>query len=135
MANYLELSLTQVAAVASLILVNAILSVALRLRLERSLLFASVRTIVQLALIGLVLEWIFEQTQWYWVILLATLMTTVAGLTAASRTQRRYQGMWLDSLISVWVSSWLATAITLQIIRQDETNWLAQIGRASCRER
>ena len=116
MANYLELSLTQVAAVASLILVNAILSVALRLRLERSLLFASVRTIVQLALIGLVLEWIFEQTQWYWVILLATLMTTVAGLTAASRTQRRYQGMWLDSLISVWVSSWLATAITLQII-------------------
>jgi putative ABC transport system permease protein len=125
MANYLELSFAQVAWVASLILINAGLSLALRLRLERSLLMASVRTIVQLALIGLVLEWIFEQTHWYWVILLATLMTIVAGVTAASRTQRRYQGMWLDSLISVWISSWLATAFTLQVIRHGEAAWLS----------
>ena len=47
--SYLELNLWQVALAASLIVVNAIISIALKLGLGRTLLLASVRTIVQLA--------------------------------------------------------------------------------------
>ena len=57
---YIELTYWQVALAALLILVNAGISLLLRLKLERTLLWASLRTIVQLALVGLVLEWVLE---------------------------------------------------------------------------
>ena len=49
--SYLELGYIQVATAALLILVNAAISLSLRLGLERTLLVASLRTIVQLLLL------------------------------------------------------------------------------------
>ena len=57
--SYHALSYIDVAAAAALILINGIVSIALRLRMERSLLLASVRTTVQLLLVGFVLQWVF----------------------------------------------------------------------------
>ena len=54
--SYHALSYIDVAAAAALILINGIVSIALRLRMERSLLLASVRTTVQLLLVGFVLR-------------------------------------------------------------------------------
>lgn len=111
--GYIDLTAGQVALAALLILVNAAISLGLGLGMERRLLVASVRTILQLTLIGLVLEWVFAIRRWEIVLGLMILMVLIAGLTAVRRTDRRYPGIWLNSIVSMWTSSWLITAVAL----------------------
>ncbi len=115
---YLELSYLQVGFAALLILINAGLSLLLKLGLERRLLVAAVCTVVQLLIIGLVLEWVFRVERWYVVLGLMVVMTLVAGVAATQRTQIRYPGIWLRSITSVWASSWMMTALALAVIVQ-----------------
>lgn len=113
------LSPWQLAIAASLIVISGTISLLLRLELERRLAVAAVRTVVQLLLIGLVLGWIFRPQQpWYVVLALMLVMTLIAGAAAVQRTGRRYQGIWLDSIISMWASSWLIAAVALFAIVQ-----------------
>jgi putative ABC transport system permease protein len=112
-AGYIELTYLQVAAAAVLILVNGAISVALKLGLEKRLLVAALRTVVQLLLVGLVLQWVFSLSRWYLVVALMAVMALVAGVAAVRRTDRRYPGIWLNAILSVWVSSWLITAAAL----------------------
>lgn len=123
MDNYIDLSVTQVALAALLIVVNGVISLTLRLGMERTLLLASVRTVLQLFLIGLVLEWVFEVDRWYIVIAILTVMTVIAGVTAAQRNRRRFPGIWFNTIVSVWASSWLVTAYALFVVIQDTTTW------------
>jgi putative ABC transport system permease protein len=111
--SYLELSYWQVAAAALLIVINGLISLSLRLGLERQLAVASVRMTAQLLLIGLVLHWVFAFDAIYAVLSLMVLMTLVAGGSAVERTRNRYSGIWLNSIVSVWASSWLVTAFAL----------------------
>src|SRR3954447_14076085 len=110
---YIELSYFQVALAALLILINGGISVLLRLELERRLLVAAVCTVVQLLLIGLVLEWVFRVNRWYIVLGMMLVMTMVAGVAATQRAHLRYPGIWLSSIVSVWASSWLIAAMAL----------------------
>lgn len=112
-SGYLELSYVQVGVATLLILANGAVSLSLRLRLGRRLLVASVRTTVQLLLVGLVLQQIFGLEHWAPVIGLMTFMVVVAGLAAVRRTSRRYPGIWLDAMVSIAVSSWLIATIAL----------------------
>ena len=123
MDNYIDLSVAQVALAALLIVVNGIISLTLRLGMERTLLIASVRTVLQLLLIGLVLEWVFEVDRWYIVVAILTVMTVIAGVTAAQRNRRRFPGIWFNTIVSVWASSWLVTAYALFVVIQDTTTW------------
>ncbi|MBW3543441.1 MAG: iron export ABC transporter permease subunit FetB [Planctomycetes bacterium] len=123
MNGYVELSYLQVGLAALLIVVNGAISIGLRLRMERSLFLASVRTVVQLLLVGLVLEWVFRLDRWHVVVGVACLMTLVAGLTAASRNRRRYPGIWLNTVVSVWASAWLVTAFALFAVMQEIDKW------------
>ncbi len=123
MNGYVELTYWQVALAALLIVINAAISLALRLRMEKSLLIASLRTVVQLILVGLVLEWVFRLDRWYVVMGLGCLMTLIAGLTAASRNERRYPGIWLNTIVSVWASAWIVTAFALFAVMQGIDKW------------
>lgn len=123
MNGYVELTYLQVAMAALLIVINGAISVALRLRMERSLLIASIRTVVQLLLVGLVLESVFRLDRWYVVVGLACLMTLTAGVTAAGRNQRRYPGIWRNTVVSVWASAWMVTAFALFAVMQGIDKW------------
>ncbi|GAB4134792.1 MAG: iron export ABC transporter permease subunit FetB [Planctomycetaceae bacterium] len=123
MSDELHLSAFQVALAACLLLVNGLVSILLKLRMERSLLIAGVRTVVQLTLIGFVLEWVFQLNRWYAVIGLAMVMTVIAGATAAGRSHRYYTGMWMNTLVSIWTGSWLVTAYALTILLPDAAHW------------
>jgi putative ABC transport system permease protein len=123
MSGYVELTYGQVGLAALLIVVNGAISLALRLRMERSLLIASVRTVVQLVLVGLVLEWVFRLERWYIVVGLGALMTLIAGVTAAGRNERRYPGMWLNTILSVWAGAWIVTAYALFAVMQGTDPW------------
>ncbi|MEE2707372.1 MAG: iron export ABC transporter permease subunit FetB [Planctomycetota bacterium] len=122
-AEYIELSYLQIALAALLILVNGVISMVLRLGLERSLIVASLRTVVQLLLIGFVLQWVFQVKLWTTVLALLIIMTLVAGVTAVGRAERRYRAIWFDTIISIWTSSWLVTAFGLFVVIQDLEHW------------
>jgi putative ABC transport system permease protein len=125
-SDYLELSYFQVALATLLILVNGFISTALRLRLGRRLLVAAIRTVAQLLLVGLVLQEVFAASTPAVVTGLMIFMTLVAGVAAVRRTSRRYPGVWLDSALSIWASSWLVTALALSAILQVRPWYLPQ---------
>jgi len=124
--GYVRLEFWQLGLAASLILLNAAVSLALGLGLSKRLLVAALRTVVQLLLVGLVLEWIFSVGRWQVVLLMVLVMTLIAGTAAVRRTDRRYRGVWLDSLVSMWASSWLIAAVALVGIVRPEPWHLPQ---------
>ncbi|MEX1318010.1 MAG: iron export ABC transporter permease subunit FetB [Synechococcaceae cyanobacterium] len=93
-------------------------------RLGRTLLVAALRMVVQLLLVGFVLEWLFRQREAPLIVVLGLAMAAIAGLAAVNRTRRRFSGIYLDSLLSVMSSSALVTGLALiAIIRSDP--WFA----------
>jgi putative ABC transport system permease protein len=116
MSGYENLSLFDLALAAMLIVVNGALSVALNLGLERKLLIAAARTVVQLLLIGYVLGWVFTFARWYIVLPLMALMTVIAGLAASGRGRRTYAGQRVDSIVSIWGSAWIIGAFGLFVV-------------------
>ncbi len=119
-AASIDISNGQLALATALILVNLLLSVWLRLGLARSLLVASLRMVVQLLLVGFILEYIFTLNRPLPIIGIALVMTTLAGVSAVNRTRRRFTGVYWDSLLSVLASSFVITgAAVLGILNVD----------------
>ncbi|HUT10783.1 MAG TPA: iron export ABC transporter permease subunit FetB [Thermoguttaceae bacterium] len=117
--EYLELDFPQLAIAASLIVICSVISLVLQLGLQRRLLLAALRTVVQLLLVGLVLWWIFApERSSLFVVGMMGAMTLIAGFAAVDRTGHRYRGIRLDSIISMWASSWLITAVALFAVVQ-----------------
>ena len=84
--------------VATLLVVGAgVVSLALRLGVERRLAISAVRTVLQLGLIGLVLERVFALGSPVLVGLLVLMMTLFAAREAVARAGRRYRGIRLDA--------------------------------------
>jgi len=111
--DYLQISYGQVALSALLLAVNAGLSFALKLGLERRLLIAAVRMSAQLLLIGYALEWIFQLAHPGPVLAVACAMAAMAGVSAVSRTSKRFAGIYWDSLVSVFGAAFLVTGLAL----------------------
>ena len=101
--SYVSLTPLDLALSATLILINAALSWGFRLGLEKSLVIAAVRMVVQLLLIGLVLKFVFAATSPLWTLLLALIMVLAAGYEVAQR-QERLKG---------WASAGLGTGALL----------------------
>jgi len=120
---YIELSVGEVALATVLILVNGAISLTLRLKLERLLLLASLRTVIQLWLIGIVLESVFSVDRWQVVLALVLVMTLVAGIAAVRQTPRRYPGIFFNSIVSVWCSSWLILAFAMGTVLGQVSPW------------
>lgn len=111
--QYHGLDLADVAVAALLLLINLALSIGLRLGLARPLLVAGVRMTVQLLLVGLILEWVFALQSPLPVLGIALLMATLAGVTAAGRSHRRFAGIYWDSLVSVMGAALVVTGVAL----------------------
>ncbi|MDA7979992.1 MAG: iron export ABC transporter permease subunit FetB [Pirellulales bacterium] len=111
-----DLSFWQVAIAASLILINGAISVVLQLGLEKRLMIAASRTVVQLLLVGLVLDWVFDLHAWYAMFCLALMMSLIAGGAAVRRADRRWSGIWIDTMLCILLSSWFITGIALTAV-------------------
>jgi len=121
--QYVELTNLEVAFAAGLIIVNGLISLALRLGLERKLLIASIRTVLQLVLIGFVLKSVFSIERWYFVAALMLTMTVIAAVSAARRATRQYSGIYFNSLISIAASSWLVAGFAMLTVMRQVTPW------------
>ncbi len=89
------LTYANLALAAALLVANGIISLAFGLRLERNLLIAAVRMVVQLAAVGWVLAFIFAQTSPLWTLLAAAVMAAFAGFELGQRQSIRVRG-WLS---------------------------------------
>jgi len=111
--NYITISVWQLGLAALLILINLGISIALRLGLERSLAIASVRMVVQLLLVGYVLEWIFALNNPILVVGISLFMASVAALAAINRTARRFARMFWSSFISILSTTFCLTSLVV----------------------
>jgi putative ABC transport system permease protein len=119
-AAYIQINYWQLAIATLLIIINITLSIILRLGLERSLAIASVRMVVQLVLIGYILEWIFTLSNPFIILAVAVIMASTAGQAGVSRVSRSFKGMYWHSLISVLSTSFVITGFIVTGIFQIE---------------
>ncbi len=93
-----------------------------RLGVERSLLIAAARTVVQLLLVGLVLETLFAHATLYWVALMGVVMLLVAGYEVMARQKRRFAGFWGFGLgtAAMFLSSFSVAVLALIALVQPQ---------------
>ena len=94
----------------------------------RSLLIAAARTVVQLTLLGFVLETIFATNRLSWVLLLMLAMGAVASYEVTARQKRRFSGWsgYVLGTVSMFVSTFSVLMLTLLVIVQPEPWFRAQ---------
>jgi len=116
--SIITLTWWDVAVAALLVLALAGLSFWQRLALQRQILIAGTRTIVQLALVGLILEIIFADVRLLWVVLMAMVMLAVAGYETMARQKRRLNGFWAYGIgtVSLFTSSFTVALFALLVI-------------------
>lgn len=112
----LPISLANLAIASSLLLVVGALSMALRLQLGGRIAIASIRTVLQLGLLGLVLKWVFEAEQWWIILAMCASMMINASVAAVRRTSRRYPGVWMSGLGAVTLSTVFTTVIIMSFV-------------------
>ena len=105
-----------------LVLALGVLSWRLQLGLTRSLWIAASRTVVQLLLVGLVLKWVFDQSNPFWVGLILLFMLTVASFEIRGRQELRFRrgGSLLLGMGSVFVSAFAVGLLALTVIVQPD---------------
>ena len=96
--TFIPLDYWDLAIAATLVVLNGVLSMALQLGLERQLLVATIRMIVQLLLVGLVLTALFAAASPLWTALAALAMILFAGREIMARQERRMRGFWAYGL-------------------------------------
>jgi putative ABC transport system permease protein len=112
------LSLGQIGIATLLVVVAGAISVAFRLKLEKSLALAAVRTVVQLLLIGYALKYVFVLRSPLLILGLVLLMVVAAGRAALGRSQYTYSDAFVHSFISLAVSGLLtAFVVTATVIQ------------------
>ena len=89
--NTIVLSPVDLAVSASLVLLDAILSMILALRLHRQIAVAAVRMVVQLVAIGYVLKLVFALNNPAATLAIVVVMILVAGREVAARPERRFK--------------------------------------------
>jgi len=122
----IPLSGLQLGMAAALVLVNGALSVWLGLGLERKLAVASVRTVVQLLLVGVVLAPVFSWQRPGPVLAVILGMVVLAGREAARRSSRRYRGMLGASVLAMLVGAGGTALLGVGVIVGAEPWWRPQ---------
>ena len=113
--SYITLSYTDLAVAALLVVLNAALSIGLRLGLEWRLLIAAGRMVVQLALVALVLKALFAVVSPLFTAVAALVMVLFAGREVMARQTRRFTGLWAYGLgtTSILAAATIVTVLAL----------------------
>lgn len=105
---------------ALLVVALAILSWRLRLGVERQLLLAALRSVLQLLLLGLILNTLFAQRAPLPILALALFMLVMAGYEVMARQKRRFRGPWGIGIgtLSMFISSFSITLLAVHLVVQ-----------------
>lgn len=116
--NVIELAWWELGLASLLILALAVCTHLARVGMSRSLVVAAVRTAVQLALVGMILEKLFALAALDWVALMAVVMLVVAGWEVVRRQKRAFVGVWAFAIgtLSMFLSSFTVTVLALVVV-------------------
>ncbi len=118
MGGVISLTAVDLTLAAVLVVALGLVSLPLRLGVGREITVAALRTVIQLTLVGLVLEALFDIGTLTLVALWSVLMLLVAAREVVARQQRRFRGAaaYRIGLSSMFVSSFAVTALTLVVV-------------------
>ncbi len=124
--NVVSLTPTDLALAAGLVLALAALSLPMGLAIGKQLVIAGARTVVQLLLVGLVLNALFDNVNLGWITLIAMAMLLVAGWEVMARQRYRLIGWWGFGVgsFSMFVSTFAITILVLLVVIDTEP-WYA----------
>jgi putative ABC transport system permease protein len=107
---------------ASLLMLNAGLSMMMQLGLARQLIISALRMTVQLLLVGLVLKAVFSVGSLWMTLTLALIMCLFAGYEVRARQERRLRGIWGYGIgaAAVLFSGALVTLFALTVVLEPE---------------
>ena len=116
--NIITLSAFDLSLAAVLVLLLAGLSLWLQLGITQQLLVASLRTVVQLMLIGVVLKALFENVDLVYMTLVVSIMLLLAGREVMARQTHRFAGWWGFGMgtLSMFISTFVVTLLALTVI-------------------
>jgi putative ABC transport system permease protein len=116
MKELIELGPLQLGIATLLIVAAGVVSLTLRLGVEKRLGVATLRTVIQLGLLGLILERVFAIRNPWLVVGLLVLMTVFAAREAVSRASRRYRGILADAWLTMAATCFLVGGIVTQFV-------------------
>ncbi len=125
-AATIDLSSFDLLLATGLILIAGSVSLILKLKLEKQLLIASIRTIVQLILVGYILRWVFGIESLYLILALGTVMTLAATRAAIKRPKRYIQGATWRAFTTLALTGLLTSYIVTRVIIGVEPWYTAQ---------
>ncbi|CAI2193313.1 14789_t:CDS:10 [Funneliformis geosporum] len=110
------------------ILINGVISIWLGLHLEASLFVSSVRCVVQLTLMGLVLEDVFKAENPFIVLAMIFILVFLgANEIVLNKSKRRHSGMFISVLLSLGLSTMVVGIIGSRYALNQEEFWDPQI--------
>jgi putative ABC transport system permease protein len=116
MKELIQLGPLQLVIATGLIVAAGAVSLVLRLGVEKRLGVAALRTVIQLGLLGLILERVFAVRNPYVVVGLLLLMTVFAAREAVGRSSRRYKGILADAWLTMAATCFLVGGIVTQVV-------------------
>src|SRR5207245_1620665 len=93
---------------------------------ERDLLIGTIRTIVQLYLVGLILAAVFSAARWYWVLAILVVMAAIATHAAVSRLAKPIPGVYWIAAAALTISTAATITYVIGIVVQPRPWWEPQ---------
>jgi putative ABC transport system permease protein len=114
----ISITAADLALAAVLVMGLSVITLRISVGLGKSIIIASLRTCIQLLLVGLVLQWVFTSARLELVLTITVVMLAVAGWEVMVRQDRRFSGWWGYGLgtFSMFLSSFVVTFLTLAFI-------------------
>jgi putative ABC transport system permease protein len=126
MSELIQLGPLQLGIAALLIVAAGVVSLILRLGVEKRLAVAAVRTVIQLGLLGLILERVFAVRNPVLVVALLLLMTVFAAREAVGRSSRRYRGILADAWLTMAATCLTVGGVVTQFVVGVDPWWEPQ---------
>jgi len=114
--EYISLEYSDLLIALVLILIPIVISFQRKLGIEKDLLIGTVRTFIQLMIIGYVLKYIFNFKKWYFVLLMIAIMAIVAGYNAVKRQKTKIKGLFPIVTLSIFLGAGIAMATLILLI-------------------
>ena len=112
----IPIALPRLALAAGFVLTAGLVSLGLRLELERRLLVASLRTVLQLLIVGSLLGWVFALEHPFVVLALMTAMIAAAAHAAIQRSSRTYGSVTAGAFVILTITGLGTTLASTQIV-------------------
>ena len=120
MNGALDIGILELSTVLLFVLLAGAASLRFRLGLERDLLWGTVRTVAQLALLGFVLHWVFSIRHWYVVLAIYAMMIFFAAVIIRNRVRKTSVSYLAPAFFSMLLSYMVISIIIVGgVVRAD----------------